>query len=323
MGREASITLAQVAAVADAMVAAGSTPALRTVRERLGNMGSLGTISKLLQQWRADREKKIASALTLPAGVQRAILEFMGQELSSAKAALETELAEQQQEAADLATENERQAAEIEGQVDALTALQVELATVQGKAGQLELDWQAGQVEMDRERKAAESARTELAKAQLRLEAMPRLEADLGAAREELAVERTARVAAEQAAAVTVAKFDASERRASEIEVRELAAVTHIAELERMAQQAARELASANMAVQASQARLESAARELEQARALVTTVRNESKRASEEAAELRGQMRADTLAAQDGAKRASENREPGEPRAKTPPSKK
>ncbi|NHZ94069.1 mucin-associated surface protein, partial [Massilia sp. CCM 8733] len=110
------------AAIADAMVAAGSTPALRTVRERLGNMGSLGTISKLLQQWRADREKKIASALTLPAGVQRAILEFMGQELSSAKAALETELAEQQQEAADLATENERQGAEIEGQGDALTA---------------------------------------------------------------------------------------------------------------------------------------------------------------------------------------------------------
>ncbi|ATQ79260.1 mucin-associated surface protein (plasmid) [Massilia violaceinigra] len=319
MGREASITLAQVAAIADAMVAAGTTPALRTVRERLGNMGSLGTISKLLQQWRADREKKIASALTLPAGVQRAILEFMGQELSSAKATLEIELAEQQQEAADLATENERQAAEIERQVDALTALQVDLATVQGKAGQLELDWQAGQVEMERERKAAESARTELAKAQLRLEAMPRLEADLVAVREELAVERTARVVAEQAAAVAAARFDASERRAGEIEAREQAAVSHITELERMAQQAARELASANLAVQASQARFESAARELEQARTLVAATRDESKRASEEAAELRGQVRADALAAQDAAKRVNED----EHRAKTPPSKK
>lgn len=323
MGREASITLAQVAAIADAMVAAGATPALRTVRERLGNIGSLGTISKLLQQWRADREKKIANALTLPAGVQRAILEFMGQELSSAKATLETELAEQQQEAADLATENERQAAEIESQVDALTVLQVDLATVQGKAGQLELDWQAGQVEMDRERKAAESARTELAKAQLRLEAMPRLEADLVAVRAELAVERTARVVAEQAAAVAVARFDASERRAGEIEAREQAAVSHITELERMAQQAARELASANLAVQASQARLESAARELEQARTLVATTRDESKRASEEAAELRGQIRADTLAAQDAAKRANEDRKLDEPSAKTSPSKK
>ena len=319
MGREASITLAQVAAIADAMVAAGATPALRTVRERLGNMGSLGTISKLLQQWRADREKKIASALTLPAGVQRAILEFMGQELSSAKATLETELAEQQQEAADLATENERQAAEIESQVDALTALQVDLATVQGKAGQLERDWQAGQVEMDRERKAAESARTELAKAQLRLEAMPRLETDLVAMREELTLERTTRVIAEQAAAVAVARFDASERRAGEIEAREQAALSHITELERMAQHAARELASANLAVQASQARLESAARELEQARTLVAATRDESKRASEEAAELRGQIRADTLTAQDAAKRANE----GEHRAKTPPSKK
>ena len=243
MGREASITFAQVAAIADAMVAAGATPALRTVRERLGNVGSLGTISKLLQQWRADREKKIAGALSLPVGVQRAILDFMGQELSSAKAALESELAEQQQEAADLAAENERQANEIENRSEALTAVQVELATVQGKAGQLEIDWQAGQAEMERERRAAESARTELAKTQLRLEAMPRLEADLLAARDELTSERAARVTAEQEAAVSMARFEASERRAGEFEVREQAGIQHIAVLREKLEAVSSELA--------------------------------------------------------------------------------
>lgn len=55
--------------------------------------------------------------------------------------------------------------------------------------------------EAARERSGAELARTELAKAQLRLEAMPRLEADLVAVRDVLETERLARVTAEQAAA--------------------------------------------------------------------------------------------------------------------------
>lgn len=60
------------------------------------------------------------------------------------------------------------------------------------------------------ERAAAESARTDLAKALLRLEAMPRLEDDLNAAREALEKERVARVKADQEAAVVTAKSDAA-----------------------------------------------------------------------------------------------------------------
>src|SRR5438105_8243741 len=112
MGREAAITYEQVAAAADAMKTAGSKPTSRAIRERLGNRGSMGTINKLLQSWKTGQERQIANALALPAVLQRAILDFMDQELTSAKATLEAELAEQQQEAADLATENERQAAD-------------------------------------------------------------------------------------------------------------------------------------------------------------------------------------------------------------------
>lgn len=54
MGREASITPQQVYTAADALVAEGGKPTLRAVRERLGS-GSLGTIAKWLQQWKANQ----------------------------------------------------------------------------------------------------------------------------------------------------------------------------------------------------------------------------------------------------------------------------
>jgi hypothetical protein len=45
---------------------------------------------------------------------------------------------EQQQEMADLATENERQGADIEDRISAEVALRAELATVQGRIAQTE-----------------------------------------------------------------------------------------------------------------------------------------------------------------------------------------
>ena len=74
--------------------------------------------------------------------------------------------------------------------------------------------------EAARERSGAELARTELAKAQLRLEAMPRLEADLVAVRAVLEAERTARQQAKEDAAVLASKLEAAERRIAENEAR-------------------------------------------------------------------------------------------------------
>lgn len=225
MGREAIISYEQVAAAADTMKAAGSKPTSRAIRERLGNVGSMGTINRHLQAWRAGQERQIASALALPPAVQRSILDFMGQELASAKAGLESDLAEQQQEAADLAIENERQSADIEDKADALTALHAELATLQGRLGQMEIDLSAAKDDADRERKAAEVARTELAKSLLRLEAMPRLEADLADLRAELNKELQSRVSAEQQAAVLTAKLEASTDRVAKAETAAIDAI--------------------------------------------------------------------------------------------------
>ena len=220
MGRESTITYEQVAAIADAMKTEGAKPTSRAVRERLGNTGSMGTINKLLGRWKAGQERQISAALVLPPALQRVLLEFMDTELTAARTTLEAELAEQQQEAADLATENERQVIENDAQADTIELLRAEVSTHQGRAGQLESDLVVSRDEAARERSGAELARTELAKAQLRLEAMPRLEADLVAVRAVLEAERTARQQAKEDAAVLASKLEAAERRIAENEAR-------------------------------------------------------------------------------------------------------
>lgn len=285
MGREAHITFEQVAAVADSMKTEGTKPTSRAVRERLGNTGSMGTINKLLGRWKSGQERQISAALVLPPALQRVLLEFMDAELTSARTTLEAELADQQQEAADLATENERQVIENDAQAETIELLRSDVAAHQGRAGQLETDLTASRDEAVRERSGAELARTELAKAQLRLEAMPRLEADLVAVRATLDTERTARQQAEQAAAVLAAKLEAAERRATESDARTSKAEATAAKTTEKADAISRELVSANAAVQAGQVRLESAAREIEEAKKAMATANAAAKKSGEEAA--------------------------------------
>ena len=291
MGREATITYEQVAAAADAMHIAGSKPTSRAIRERLGNTGSMGTVNKLLQAWKASQERQIAHALALPAPLQRAILEFMGQELAGAKATLEAELADQQQEATDLATENERQASDIEDKAETITTLQAELANLQGRMAHMDVDLDTVRLEGERERNAAEATRTELAKSLLRLEAMPRLETDLATLRLALDQERQGRVVAEQQAAVLGAKLEAALERSAKADSAALDALAQARSnsdavfLEAAKVEAAKNtIANLTGKLDAMQAQIERQAHELED-------VRQGAKKVSEEAAELRGKL--------------------------------
>ena len=272
MGRESTITFEQLSAVAAAMKTEGVKPTSRAVRERLGNTGSMGTINKLLGRWKSGQERQISAALVLPPALQRVLLEFMDNELTAARTTLEAELAEQQQEAADLATENERQVVENDAQAEAIESLRADVAAHRGRAGQLESDLAVARDEAVRERAGAELARTELAKAQLRLEAMPRLEADLVAVRGVLETERTGRQQAEQSAAVLAAKLEAAERRATEADAR---------------------TTKAEAAAQVNQGRLESTLRELDAAKGAMATATAAAEKSGEAAAELREQLEA------------------------------
>mgnify|MGYP003511296429 FL=1 len=271
----------------------GLKPTSRAVRERAGGTGSMGTINKLLGRWKAGQERQISAALVLPPALQRVLLEFMDNELTATRMPLEAELAEQLQEVADLATENERQVVENDTQAEAIESLRADVAAHQGRAGQLESDLAVARDEAVRERSGAELARTELAKAQLRLEAMPRLEADLVAVRGVLETERTGRQQAEQSAAVLAAKLEAAERRATEAEARTTKAEAATAQAAAKAEAVASELVNVSAAAQVNQGRLESTLRELDAAKGAMATATAAAEKSGEAAAELRGQLEA------------------------------
>lgn len=184
MPREASITYDQVANYAEAIKCEGGKPTPRLIRDRHGS-GSFGTIHKLFQQWEAKHAQVIEATLTLPPSLQRTILEFVRSELSAGHVDLEARLAQAASSTEDLATENERQATQLETQFNAFELLQAEKSTLEGRFSEIEVILSATRGEAVRERQAAESARTELAKMMLRLEGLPRLEAELIALRKE------------------------------------------------------------------------------------------------------------------------------------------
>lgn len=216
MPREPTITYEQVEAAANAIKAEGQRPTWRAVRERLGT-GSGGTIHRMLQRWEANQTPQIEAPLSLPPALQRSMLEFIGQEVAAAKAALGTELGESKQAAADLATENERQSAQIEAMQGQVEQMQAEKAGLEGRLVQMEADLMAARNEATREREAAEAARTELAKAQLRLEGIPRLENDLKEARGAYEKADLRRQEAERNLAVCQSERQATEARANEL----------------------------------------------------------------------------------------------------------
>ena len=197
-----TIDFDQVANYAEAIKAAGVKPTARLIRERHGS-GSLGTIQPLLVRWEAEQAHVSDSMLTLPSSLQRVILEFVQSELSAGRAGLEARLAESTTTVQDFATENDRQTTQIEMQINSLELLQTEKSMLEGRLSEIETTLTSTRDEAVRERQAAESSRIELAKLMLRLEGIPRLEADLTEIRKEYQVVDQRRQAIERDLAVS------------------------------------------------------------------------------------------------------------------------
>ncbi|WP_018290012.1 hypothetical protein [Verrucomicrobium sp. 3C] len=106
------------------------------------------------------------------------------------------------EEADALTRENERLSSAIAEVEERLAEAAEQKAASEGKAAQLSEELAAAQAEIGRERAAAAAARVELAKSQLGLESLPKLEADLLTVRAALDEKRQVRIQAEQEAAV-------------------------------------------------------------------------------------------------------------------------
>lgn len=291
MARESTITTEQVAAAADNIKAAGGKPTARAVREVLGT-GSMATILKHLQQWQDGQLRQSQSIDdTLDPSITRAISNQIVAKVQEATAGATARLADLQAEANTIIAENERQSAEIEAQAAELISFQDKHSALVGRVQQFEADATRTATELAAERQAAEAARVELAKAMLRLEAVPRIEAEIEKVRAELLQARAQATEQHEAAAVATAKLESEAAKCKRYEAELIAFVKQAEEAGKRAVATAEALGNERVAVQAAQARLEAAAREIAAANDAASKARAEAKKSSEEAAELRGQL--------------------------------
>jgi chromosome segregation ATPase len=218
MGRESVITQEEVNSVADQLRATGAKPTARAVREALGG-GSMATVLKHLHVWQSHQVRAPDTQAVLPVGLQRALVDFIAQEVASAKVTLEADLVTAQQANQDLIAESERLAAALEREQSAVKTLQADKAELSGRLGQLTKDLEEVRAEAVAQREAAEHARTEKAKLELRLEGVPRLETEIERLKVALESERSAKVVAEQQAAVAQARLEKTEGQLKELVV--------------------------------------------------------------------------------------------------------
>lgn len=218
MGRESVITQEEVNSVADQLRATGAKPTARAVREALGG-GSMATVLKHLHVWQSHQVRAPDTQAVLPVGLQRALVDFIAQEVASAKVTLEADLVTAQQANQDLIAESERLAAALEREKSAVKTLQADKAELSGRLGQLTKDLEEVRAEAVAQREAAEHARTEKAKLELRLEGVPRLETEIERLKVALESERSAKVVAEQQAAVAQARLEKTEGQLKELVV--------------------------------------------------------------------------------------------------------
>lgn len=283
MARTPTITVDQVAAAANGLLAKGVVPTARSVRDVLG-MGSMATVLKHFQAWQGTQARPSQEVSGLPRDLERMLLDFIGREVAASKGALESDLASSQQANADLIAESERQAALI----DELTASAQDAAndasSIAGRLKQVETDLAHARAEAQAERNAAEHARTELAKTLLRLESMPRLENEIEQLRREISEERAGRTAAEQQAAVAEAKFEAEQGARAQLDGQFQQASSQLLETTKA-------LGDERVANRIAAAQIDDKNRELATAQQAENKWREALHQAEQEAAELRGRL--------------------------------
>jgi colicin import membrane protein len=276
------ITYDQVAAVADAIIGEGQQPTINAVRDRIGT-GSPNTVHRHLTVWRAARPQATATAPELPTTLTTAIAAEIERAAASARSEVENKLVQAQAEAVELSSVGEALEAERDELFEQVVELTTERDTLSGKAEQQAADLKTQAERLEREQQAAETARVELAKAQLKIESgterLVEQTTELGRLRVALDSESKARIAAEQQAAVLSARLESMTDRATKEESR-------LERVEKQSEQIRQDLDSARDQVQARQSELSVAGR-------VLNVAQNKVMAANAEVAELRDKLAA------------------------------
>ena len=293
----ALVNFENVAAAAEALQSAGQRASVRAVIAALGG-GSPNSVLKLLGEWKAGRPVVRIAETELDPRITDAIRVQMQRVAEQAAQAAEERagaLDEDLQALAEAQAAAEQQIAALQAERDTAQAQAADFVEQQKEAraeGERNQE-QAVQAlvtlrqELASERQRFEAAAAELARAQVRLEALPALQADIEQLRATLRADseqsarlladcHQARQLAEQGAAVLGAKLEAAERRAVEADAR-------TAKADARADALAHDLTGVNVALQAAQGRLEATAREVGSAEAA-------ARKSAEEFAEFKRQ---------------------------------
>ncbi|WP_081651632.1 DNA-binding protein [Cupriavidus sp. WS] len=256
------VSYERVAAAADALLAEGQKPTLRAVLERLAT-GSMNTIHRHWSVW-AAQHKPAPRKINEP---NTRLLQALGTELSKAaeEAASEAEanLAQAMKELAVFSANGEALEAERDALAEQLLQVTKERDVLAGKGEEQLAEMARLNQELERERNELAAVRRQLVQAELRVEAVPRLETDLSEVRALLAAEQAARVEADKTAATAVA---VAERAAAVADAQRAAAVSaqsqaeaRLATVEKREEQAHADLVAAHTAHQATREQLTSA----------------------------------------------------------------
>lgn len=287
----ALVTFESVAEAAQSLLDEGSKASVRAVIARLGG-GSPNAVLPLLNEWKAGRPSIRATDIALDPRIAGLIAEQISTASAQAAKSAEEKAADVQADAeavAEAGREAEAKAAELERALDAAKAEILtkgraleDLATERARDGQeAQEKITTLQAQIDGERQRADLAVQTVAKDEVRLQAIPKLEAE---------VQRLAQV--DQKAAVLEAKLVDAKALIEDLRQRLAASDKAATEAREATAKAGREAEEARIGEQAAQSRLESALHEAESTKALLVEAKAEVKEARAEVKEARAEAK-------------------------------
>ncbi len=202
-----TITQDQVNAAADAICAEGNKPTVLDVRKRL-KAGSMSEIWRFFQVWQSIQATSDEPEFSVSGELQRTLEEFITRQVAAVKAQLAQDIDVLRQTNTELMAEIDQLTQQLTQQTAELNSARTTKDEVTGRFDQMNAELKRAQQEIEIEKESATHSRMELVKVQLKLESVPRLEADLDQLYKNLEQERVAKMNAEHDAKTLAAKLE-------------------------------------------------------------------------------------------------------------------
>lgn len=227
MSKTQIVTYENVAATAQALSDDGKRPSVRAVMAAMGG-GSPNSVLVHLNNWKAGRAVVAVAEVQVDPRIAQIVAEQISKATAEARSEIEQRLSETEADAAVIAEAGRLAELELDQVQQQVAALQSQVQQLSGTIEQLKADAETvktdaakqianeqlrardavtkAEAESVRERSERESAQMELAKAGLRLESLPKLEAEIVRLQSALEAERTGRSSAEAGKAAAEAQ---------------------------------------------------------------------------------------------------------------------